>query len=669
MKVALRSLLMCALLLVAGSGAQAQGDEVLERYGLALANLSESMSALSSDITASRDELDRAAGALRFLAARANSPRLIGAMEQVFERARVAIQNRSPTDLGVQTSLLRGGFQRAIYDSAISVAEADRDTAMARLERLASDLDFSEESRAALARASGVDGLRRAFDAGVAESIRKRLQLAEERYADSRDDAYRALADAYADFLLIQDSPRADSALNSMFAEAVEGLVGNRGEEMVAGLQSLGQSFEQLTVAARSPSTENSGQQAGAEGDQGAVEGEAEGAVEGQVEGQSQIPLPLEAVAAQETAPEGSQPAESGPAESGSAGSQPGASPSGQADPFEGIGPEQAGDGQANAAPAAPAGENSDAGSADAASARSAAPDASAATAGDEQLRSLQRELVLAGVPVTRATVLASDLQDRGVPSLQAAMDDLYAGEARLLAALQVGDEAEAQRRLEALKESYGQVLKPVLALVSPAVESRTSRLFEKLSDAPLLRTQDGLALLGQFSAVASLLIGEGAAPVRAAITETGATWSGWLRLAVLIFLALLAAVPLYLLNLAFGGGNRNWQLIGVALFLLLLPLIYEGLASLAGVIGYLVGVPALSSGMTFSMFQNPIGQLAWVAVTAAGILFATAGLYGICVQFGLLGKRRASPGDSQTMISTSVIGDSDTTVDWDEEF
>jgi hypothetical protein len=649
MKPALRRLLLCVLLPVVGFGAQAQGDEVLERYGLALVNLSESMRLMESDGTASRDELDRAAGALRFLASSAGGPNLVEAMERVFERARTAIQNRSTTDLAVQSSLLRGGFQRALFDSALAVLPSERAAAMARFERLADDLEFGEETRAAIT--SGRDGasIRRAFEIGVAGRVQDRLRQSAQRAGTDQDEAYRLLADAYGDSLLIQDSPRADPRLNPGFASAAEALVDGRTEEMIVAVESLVEGLGRLAAAAQA------------------------------------VPAPAPEVAdtaeATPVQPTPVQPAEQPAAVAGEAAPETApADAAGQPSPDE-------------AAPgAAPAGQQQEAApAADAAPARAAdtvaTPDlplTDAATpaeteAGTEAVerpaapadtRALTVELIAAGVPARQAATIAADLATRGIGKLGDAVDNLYAPAGRLLAALQTSDSEAADAALDRFVAVYAAELAPVVSVTSPEAHQRALSLTSALDRAPALRSQDAIVLLGAVEALEQVLDGGPDSPVQAANTQTTLVWAGWVRLAVLIVLALLSAIPLYLLNLAFGGGNRNWQLVGIALFLLLLPAVYEGLASLGVLIAKLAGIDVLAAGVTFSMFQSPIGQVAWAAITVAAIVFATMGLYGICVQFGLLGPQKGTVGDSQTVLrSTAVAPDSDTVVDWDEEF
>jgi hypothetical protein len=672
MKPALRYLLACALLSVAGLGAQAQADEVLERYQLALTNLSESMGSLATDVTASRDELDRAAGALRFLAGRAGSPTLVESMERVFERARTAIQNRSQADLAVQGALLRGGFQRALYDSALTLLESERATALARLERLAADLSFDEQTRAGLAEVAGAAQARLLVEAAVAERVRGQLVQAAARFPQDRDSAYRALANAYGDFLLVQDSPRADPQLNAAFAGAAESLVGGRGEELSARVQRLAQSFERLAEAARAVPTERPA----GEGSAGESSGEAirpvdaassssavaaaETAAPGELQAQAAATTTSTAPAAAPAAAPVTVAAPELPAAAGATGAvvaQSGAAGSSEAEGAQAA-PVVATQPSAGPAPAQPPGAND-----------AAAPAQQGNAAAGRAAGVLERDLMLAGAPAARVAGVASSLRSQGVESLADATSGLYSQAGRLVAALQSGDAGAAESRLGELSAGYEHELRSLVRLLSPAVDDRMARLLASASSAPGLRTQDALVLIGQIEAIDRLLAGDPASRVQVVDGETTILWSGWPRLAVLLVLALLAAIPLYLLNLAFGGGNRNWQLIGVALFLLLLPVIYEGLATLAAFVGELIDLPVLALGTTFSMFQSPIGQVAWAGLTLAGIVFAAAGLYGICVQFGLLGSQRATSGDSQTMLATAVAGDADTVVDWDEEF
>jgi len=187
------------------------------------------------------------------------------------------------------------------------------------------------------------------------------------------------------------------------------------------------------------------------------------------------------------------------------------------------------------------------------------------------------------------------------------------------------------------------------------------------------LRLQDLENLTARTDAVARSVEGLPAPANLALNTSVASWWAGWPRLLVLLVFGILVFVPLYLLNLAFGGGNRNWQLIGIALFLLLLPVVYEALAALGSVITMLTGNDAFEVLASFSMFQSSIGQVVWAALIVLAIVFAILGLYGICVQFGLLGRSRGSRGvgitQTATTTATSAQEQTDSMVDWDEEF
>ena len=121
--------------------------------------------------------------------------------------------------------------------------------------------------------------------------------------------------------------------------------------------------------------------------------------------------------------------------------------------------------------------------------------------------------------------------------------------------------------------------------------------------------------------------------------------WAGLPRDVLTLAIGLLALIPLFLLNVAFGGGNRHWQAIGVALLLLLVPALYEGLVGLGGVLAALLDVDALLPLAAFSVFSSAAAQTVWATTTLLAVVFATVGLVGISRQFGLLGGRRGRGG------------------------
>jgi len=113
----------------------------------------------------------------------------------------------------------------------------------------------------------------------------------------------------------------------------------------------------------------------------------------------------------------------------------------------------------------------------------------------------------------------------------------------------------------------------------------------------------------------------------------------------VMLLLALASFVPLYLLQLAFGSGSSHWLWVRIAVFLLLFPLMFEGLASFGSVLANITGVSALGMLEPFTVSGGPIGQMIWAAMSLIAIGMLCFGLWGICKQFGLLGQDAASDG------------------------
>lgn len=732
MKSALRLLLVWSLSLVAGLGAQAQGDEVLERYGIARANLSASIAQLDEDPAASREELDRAAGSLRFLASNAGRPELMDAMERVFERARTAIGNRSRTDLVVQTALLSGGFQRALYDSAIGAWEEERSFAVTRLDRLAGDLDLDPALRTRIDAQAGLLTVTRLLEEGVARRVAEGLEQASEQYAEDPDTGYVSLARAYGDFLLVQDSPRADSDLNETFANAAQALIEGDSEGLGATLAALSEDFRAIAQAAREANeaasqqaseafdlvegqepAEDSGEDQPTAGE-GQPEDESAGdgtAVESAQDGAGQDGVGQEVerqvgtaedAAGQEVADQADDAAQQPASEGGTATGAPasdGAAQPAQTDsePQGATGSEAGSEGARSPAATARASEAEtdddtvaaattewqsgraagtgtmdDAGTDEtvAEDDGTAAADTQQATA--QQLGSgvLRRQLTLAGVSSARAEGIASNLAQSGYSGLDEAVDHLYALSGRLISALRTNDPETAQGALDEFEQVYGNGLGPAIELLSPSLHERVERVGATLETAPAPRASDAQTLLMQVAEIDGRLAGDRASTVTTMSAEVTTLWSDWVRPVVFILLALLAIVPLYLLNMAFGGGgNRNWRFVGAALFLLLLPMMWEGLIALGSLAAELSGMSELALLSPYSLLESSLGHVLWGLLTALAIISASIGLYGICVQFGLIGSRRAGGKDSQqTMISRQATG-VDTVVDWDEEF
>ena len=637
MKRGIRILVTLALAWALGlTAVQAQEqDGFLQRYELAMENLDASVAALPDAASVAREELDRAVNALRTLARETDSGALVTALERIFERAREAIMNQSTVDLSVQVEVLRGGFQRLVYDAALQAAiEGDLATSRARLQAVADDVGVAEPALAALGNADrSIAQLRYAFEAGVAQSVRDRLATAREQAGTDLDAAYQSLADAYGDYLLVQDSPRMPDEVNTAFVDAANALVDTQVEPLVAQLDTLAERFATLQQAAKDA---------------------------------------LESAPATPEPSEPSQPAEL-PATQSAAQSDAAEADGQDASPQEGDGPEAATEGAASgpgqegaveqdvAADAQPAEASTEAAAETPEEIAARMTEEIAQQERQERIDALVAELRGAGVAETRREDLAAQILDGGYLSLEAVVRDLYADASEAADAVERGRPETARGYVRAFAQRYRQFLGPVVATVAPDTDLRTSALTSTLATADGVRLQDVAVLSSQAGTLRDVLAGVPPTLAHVAAADTVRFWSGLVRLVVVLVLGVLAFVPLYLLNLAFGGGNRNWRLVGVALFLLLVPVIYEAVAAVADLVAATTGIDALYAVSQYSMFHNPISQVVWAALTGAAILFAIGGLYGICVQFGLLGRRKP-----ERAAASSEVRD---TVDWDEEF
>ena len=634
-----------ALTLVLGLGAAhaQQQDSVLQSYSLAAENLDEALVSLPTDGALSREALDRAAQTLRPLSRDVVSTTLIGALENTFARAATAVQNQSAADLAVQVAVLRGGFQRLVYESALRAAnEGDLELARERLVSVAADLGFAGETLETMSAADNYATLIVAFDQGAAQAVQQDLGAASEQLGTDRGSAYVSLAGAYGTFLTVQDSPRVAATANSTFVEAFRTLTGDP-----AAPDLEGDSAETDPAAALPLLLELSQTMA-----------QFEAAATATLAGES-VPLPVsedadlatsEAVPSDTTAP--ALEVETAAPETSAL--EPNA--------LEPNTPETAGLEPVQAALPSVAGTDpAPTDGVTLALEPTLAPSPSSGTLGES--------LSGYGLSPERRAQLVQTYSSQNVTSVEGAVAALYAEGGRALVAVETGDSLAAKDHLRAYRTTYNQLLSPLVAARFSAVDQDTERLAGSLLASPSLRLQDVAVLVGQIDSVAAALAGTAPSGAHQTLLATSLVWSGWLRTVVVLLLGVLAFVPLWLLNLAFGGANRNWRLIGVALFLLLLPIMFEGISSLGALLSTVTGIEVLNILAVFSIFQNTLSQVAWVALTALAIGLASAGLYGICVQFGLIGK---PPATNDTVISTHETNmqlSGESAVDWDEEF
>jgi hypothetical protein len=620
MNAALRPLLRIALGLLtiislAPFALAQEEDATLQRYTLGMENLAQAVKLMPDDSLQSTDALERASQALRFLSGSSNSTELVAQLENTFTRAKETIQNQSLADLEVQVSVLKGGFQRLVYEAAITSANAgDLATTQARLAKIASNIGLSPEVQTSLQNENDLSKLFATFEAATASVVKAHLGNVLGWLDRDKGVSYRTLATAYSNFLIVQDSPRADAASSSLFTEAFPALIDNDTETLSQVINQLNTQMDAFANAANAVVSSTA---------------PVSTAPIAQVE-PSQVVQPEAIATTTETPVEVSTQQETAPA--------------------------------------------------DLTAPETATPDTAAVTStvmpvatANPFAQTLKAELAGLNVSANQQAALADKWLENGFTSAESVVNELMAKTGLAMSAVQTGDQSFAKTQLAEVQSTYNSFLSPVLNSRNTSVDSSVTGLLSSLSASPSLRQQDLATLNQQWANLANDLGVSSLNPGMQGLNN-GVTgfWSGWPRMIVMIVLGILAFVPLYLLFLAFGGGNRNWQLIGYALFLLLVPVIYEGLSFLLSLVNSFVGSPALEILSRFSFFQNPVMQVVWAVLTGVAIALATMGLYGICVQFGLLGRKNDDLSGTvvETSPSMSSIEKAKTTnFEWDEEF
>ncbi len=625
---------LLGLILLASFALAQEEDAILQNYSLGVENLSQAVSLMSTDSLQSTDALERASQALRFLAGSSNSTALVSQLENTFTRAKTTIQNQSQADLAVQVAVLKGGFQRLVYEAAIASANAgDVATTQRRLTRIAADSGLSGDIQSALSSEADLSKLFATFEQGSAGVVKAHLSNVLGLLETDKGVAYQTLAMAYGTFLPVADSPRADASSGGLFSESFIALVGDNTETLNQAITQLNGQMDTLSNAAASIVS------GATTAEVPTVEAAPVETTETPVaEATTETPEVTTLEVATEVIPETVQ-AET-VTETAVAETSVTTETAVETTPVDTT---ATGDAMVETAPVV--------------------------TVVNPFVEPLTSELARIGLSPNQQTSLAEKFLADGYTSVQSVVNDVVADTSFAMNAVQEGNQALAKSTLQGVQGTYSTFLS---SLVTPEVDRSTQGLLQSLTASPSLRQQDIATLNQQWATVSNALGGN--APVSSlqglANTVTG-FWSGWTRAIVMIVLGIFAFVPLYLLFLAFGGGNRNWQLIGYALFLLLLPVIYEGISFILSSVNAFVNVPALEILSRFSFFQNPIMQVLWAVLTAIAIALATMGLYGICVQFGLIGKKEDVAGTvvESAPSKTSIESAKTTNFEWDEEF
>ena len=265
----------------------------------------------------------------------------------------------------------------------------------------------------------------------------------------------------------------------------------------------------------------------------------------------------------------------------------------------------------------------------------------------------ISAELSKAGIPAARAKTLASSLAAQKFSSFGGALDQISVTLSDALTQVQNGDLEDGRRNLTEAKSLFDTAIKPALEVVNPNQAAQTSRVFDTTSSAIGVRPVDITVLLGEVFSVKNLFKNaQPAGMMQNLSASVQPWWAGALRGILFFIAALLFIYPIYLLNLAFGGKNPYWRYIGIAMVLLFIPALIEGLTWLFS----LVGNPFFDSISAFSILQNPIAQILWAVLMIAAAAFATAGFRGIASQFGLI-RTRNQPTLSTANVAPAMLG------------
>jgi hypothetical protein len=272
-------------------------------------------------------------------------------------------------------------------------------------------------------------------------------------------------------------------------------------------------------------------------------------------------------------------------------------------------------------------------------------------------------EMMRMNIPEKQARTFANTLAVQKFSSVKAATNQYQAWLARALTQVEVGDVNAGRTTLEEARTLYSTTIQPPYAVLDNDGANRTSGLLDATIAAPGVRPADVIVLLGDAQSLTSKLEGgEGPSGLHSIITAVQPIWM-LLRGALFLIVGLAFFYPIYLLNLAFGGRNPFWRYIGIAMVLLFIPAILEGVSWLFSMLASLTGVQALGAIGAFSILQNPIAQIVWVLTLIATVVFSTLGFRGIAEQFGLLSAKTNNTVMNDTSFDTSFDTGFDTTM------
>jgi len=584
-------------------------------YDQLVPKLEEARAELKQDPAASLKAIDDALNIFRN-GAEGFPEALSEGVVQALNNSRVAISRKSAVDLESQLWVVRGSLGKMLYEAMFQAAyEGKVDEALALLNRLieitARTPDLREKA-IPLIKAGKVDDLRTLFERAYADAIYKTLDLA--RKKDKVASSFALTAKAYGLYLVVQDSPRISNVAQD-FIDALSALQKGDREafnDKVAKLMAVSKEFFR------------------------AAGGPAAASAATTVETPPAEQPPAELPAAATTTP-AAQPSEKPSTETSPAAAAPTPTPE----------------------PAAPV------------------------TVVKEQppidpLKQLKEDLafILKNKKVVDKT--ANLLAQSGIRSYSDWRDSLMMTRGLAASAIPytaTGDPEGGKKYLSYARGRYLYEISPLVHAVDASFDKSIIDMFDRLINGVGLRATDINLLIYMLLDAEKRTMGEelfGGKPFALVLALERATF-GLPRAIFFIIVGVLALYPLYMIYLAFGGRNVYWRLLGLAFVFLLLPAIIEGIAYFGNIMGTYGGAPALNRLSAASIMQNLLAQMAWSLLIFLVVVFASWGLRGIAIQFGLIQDRRQSPTTARTSVGstneTNPNLTSETIVEWDDEF
>jgi hypothetical protein len=283
----------------------------------------------------------------------------------------------------------------------------------------------------------------------------------------------------------------------------------------------------------------------------------------------------------------------------------------------------------------------------------------------------LREEVNLLRLDPRVATQVGEALQRLAIPSLVNwldLLDEVRSSLAQAQLYTESGRYEQARAQLAYAYNRFRLKVYPVVGAYAPELAERTDRLFLRMQNAVGLRTVDFTVLLGEIQEIEERLFGGTLGSWHAFQTQVELFILGIPRAVFFLLAGALAFFPLYLIRLTFGGRNVYWNLLGLAFFFLVLPILTEGFSYLGSILAEYGGLPALGVLANLSIAQALLPYLAWGLSAFLVVALAGAGLRGIAAQFGLLKERGAEVTATGVEPPPSTLT-SETIVEWDEEF